>query len=596
MPMPTKLIYAHLTSFTFGVPQSDKHAGLHMIGTDDATEDVPKRGNGGRNRRQADEDDEDIEPVFDMDGDSGSDDDDSYDDDVSDDDGAGDVSSEDGERRRDAIAREEKVLSAWGKQKSAFYNHDADVEIDDDAAAAEEAEVIRLQKKRNAEIDEDDISFGFAVASAKSKKHAAAAAAAAGSKSAAAGQAAAGSAGKGRDAKRDSIGSAKGAAASAAASDSSKKGDGNRRSSSASAAESGAAASAVEVVERNTSGMTKQQKLDIIAADTPELLGLLQEMKEKAEEVRNIIAPILEAVKSGALNAKEMSEQGLSYLEVKHNLLLSYVTNITFVCLLKAEGRSIRDHPVIQQLVHIRTLLERMRPLDARMQQQINRMLKAARSASSAKASSNGDDSGDDASNNDNEGAAVDYSDIKGHPKSIAMRAAKHASTSAGGDSDEDEAAARPNPKALLKHGQGSQLAASSSSSSSGSKQKDSSKSTKNKKKADSEDDEDAAMDADDAEDDGGLQGVVGKDGVYRPLRRAAVPYDGEGAAGKKSKEEKAAQRARQRLAKSKMLADMRAQYTEVRSGSDVVRSTMVRGARVEATPSNRCDLQCSAA
>lgn len=41
----------------------------------------------------------------------------------------------------------------------------------------------------------------------------------------------------------------------------------------------------------------------------------------------------------------------MSYLEAKHLLLLSYCIHIVFYLLLKAEGRPVRDHPVIARSV-----------------------------------------------------------------------------------------------------------------------------------------------------------------------------------------------------------------------------------------------------
>jgi Sas10/Utp3/C1D family len=58
-------------------------------------------------------------------------------------------------------------------------------------------------------------------------------------------------------------------------------------------------------------------------------------------------------VKAGELATAE----GLSYLEAKHLLLLSYCIHIVFYVLLKAEGAPVRDHPVIGRLLQLRTYL-----------------------------------------------------------------------------------------------------------------------------------------------------------------------------------------------------------------------------------------------
>jgi U3 small nucleolar RNA-associated protein 3 len=81
---------------------------------------------------------------------------------------------------------------------------------------------------------------------------------------------------------------------------------------------------------------------------------------------------LLKKVRDAALP----TSPGISYLEAKFHLLLSYCINICFYLLRKAEGKSVKDHPVIHQLVRIRTILEKLRPLDSKLKYQIEKLLK----------------------------------------------------------------------------------------------------------------------------------------------------------------------------------------------------------------------------
>jgi hypothetical protein len=78
-------------------------------------------------------------------------------------------------------------------------------------------------------------------------------------------------------------------------------------------------------------------------ADAPELLSLLDELKACLAEVRSRVGPLLREVSAGGL----ATAAGLSYLEAKHLLLLQYCMCIVAYLMLKAEGRSVKDHPVI---------------------------------------------------------------------------------------------------------------------------------------------------------------------------------------------------------------------------------------------------------
>eukprot|EP01116_Phalansterium_solitarium_P021307 TRINITY_DN6573_c0_g1_i3.p1 TRINITY_DN6573_c0_g1~~TRINITY_DN6573_c0_g1_i3.p1 ORF type:complete len:424 (-),score=177.54 TRINITY_DN6573_c0_g1_i3:760-2031(-) len=118
--------------------------------------------------------------------------------------------------------------------------------------------------------------------------------------------------------------------------------------------------------------------------ESPELLDLLEEFKTSLVQVRDRIQPILDKVRAGQLP----TSNGMSYLEVKFHLLLSYCINISFYMMLKAEGKSVKDHPVIDQLVRYRTILEKMRPLDQKLKYQVDKLLKLALEPEGAEAPS----------------------------------------------------------------------------------------------------------------------------------------------------------------------------------------------------------------
>ena len=59
---------------------------------------------------------------------------------------------------------------------------------------------------------------------------------------------------------------------------------------------------------------------------------------------------------------------------MKYNLLMSYCTFLTFYLLLKVDGKPVENHPVIHKLTHIKALFEKLKPLDQKLQYQIDKM------------------------------------------------------------------------------------------------------------------------------------------------------------------------------------------------------------------------------
>ena len=70
------------------------------------------------------------------------------------------------------------------------------------------------------------------------------------------------------------------------------------------------------------------------------------------------------------------TEKGPSLLEVKDQLLLVCLMDLSHLILDKASGGSLQGHPAVLRLVEIRTVLEKLRPLDQKLKYQIDKLVR----------------------------------------------------------------------------------------------------------------------------------------------------------------------------------------------------------------------------
>ncbi|XP_013407571.1 neuroguidin [Lingula anatina] len=111
-----------------------------------------------------------------------------------------------------------------------------------------------------------------------------------------------------------------------------------------------------------------------ITEDLPKAVTLLHDLKNRINEVTTHIQGLIRKVKEGDIN----TAKGVSFLEVKYHMLLSYLMNLSQVILRKSRGESIKGEPAIERLVEIRTVLEKMRPIDQKLKYQIDKLIKIA--------------------------------------------------------------------------------------------------------------------------------------------------------------------------------------------------------------------------
>lgn len=102
-----------------------------------------------------------------------------------------------------------------------------------------------------------------------------------------------------------------------------------------------------------------------LQATAEELASLCQTLRGKARELQ----------KNGEAENLE-ADPGLDFLSTKVELLLSYCIDITYYQLLKVEGGDVTAHPVVEQLLLLQGVLERLRPLDQKMKHQLDRLVR----------------------------------------------------------------------------------------------------------------------------------------------------------------------------------------------------------------------------
>nr|CAG4635187.1 EOG090X0IJO [Alona affinis] len=113
---------------------------------------------------------------------------------------------------------------------------------------------------------------------------------------------------------------------------------------------------------------------NVVASDLPLAISSLNDIKTLMTLVNDMIRNIIHRVKNKELPI----DQGMSFLDVKNQMLLKYLINLNCVMLKKVSGESIKGDPVIDRLVEIRTILERMRPVEHKLKYQIEKLLKFA--------------------------------------------------------------------------------------------------------------------------------------------------------------------------------------------------------------------------
>ncbi|RUS80668.1 hypothetical protein EGW08_011572 [Elysia chlorotica] len=109
-----------------------------------------------------------------------------------------------------------------------------------------------------------------------------------------------------------------------------------------------------------------------VEREMPEALSLLKEIKKSSGECLQHIRAL-----TTKINQSPKSSHGMSFLDVKNQLMSSYMANLALLMDKKTNGQSIKNDKSIGRLIEIRTVIEKMRPIEHKLKYQINKVVTA---------------------------------------------------------------------------------------------------------------------------------------------------------------------------------------------------------------------------
>ncbi|XP_033841620.1 neuroguidin [Periophthalmus magnuspinnatus] len=113
---------------------------------------------------------------------------------------------------------------------------------------------------------------------------------------------------------------------------------------------------------------------ELVESDLPKAVQLLNNLTEQVVSVTSHVRELLNKLKDGAFK----TEKGLSFLDLRYHLLLFYLQDLTHLVSIKTEGGRIKDSEALERIVTVRTVLEKMRPLDHKLKYQIDKLVRTA--------------------------------------------------------------------------------------------------------------------------------------------------------------------------------------------------------------------------
>ncbi|XP_065842304.1 something about silencing protein 10-like isoform X2 [Oscarella lobularis] len=128
---------------------------------------------------------------------------------------------------------------------------------------------------------------------------------------------------------------------------------------------------AEETVIKDLSQLSRDEKLEILMRESPELFELLEDFHAKMVELKERVYPLVLKLREREL----IDSEGRDFMEMKLKLLLNYCVNILFYLVLRSrQTPNLQHHPIISHLVQLRTLLGKSKPIDEKISEEMDQI------------------------------------------------------------------------------------------------------------------------------------------------------------------------------------------------------------------------------
>ena len=150
-------------------------------------------------------------------------------------------------------------------------------------------------------------------------------------------------------------------------------------------------------VERDLAALTDKDKKKLLQQHAPELASLMSDFKSYVKVLQEQLLPARRAAwtqgckhkggkdssasKSSASKPSSSQQLGRDYLDTKIDVVSRYCTAVSFYLVLRSEGVDVTRHPVIHALASFRALLDKLKPLDAKVKKQIQHLVRLSRAS-----------------------------------------------------------------------------------------------------------------------------------------------------------------------------------------------------------------------